>query len=192
MTVSDLKKYKDSLYTSLCRDISEFEKNFLFIAGGILAFSITFIKDIIKFDSAIWIVLLFISWLLIIISIATMMYSFLKSANASDDLWKIVDDFIVSNDMYDDTIPLTDDQAKQVKGNINTAFFPHKKALRNQRWWAVGFFIGGILLFSVFISINLIQENKTRKETVGNKNTHVIVNDVEVVSNDSLLKIKTK
>ena len=48
MTVAELKKYKDNLYGSLSKELSDFEKNFLLITGGTLAFSITFIKDIVK------------------------------------------------------------------------------------------------------------------------------------------------
>jgi hypothetical protein len=46
MNVGDLKKYKDNCYTALSRDITEFEKNFLFVSAGILAFSTTFIKTL--------------------------------------------------------------------------------------------------------------------------------------------------
>ncbi|MGV8131391.1 MAG: hypothetical protein ACP5N7_04815 [Candidatus Pacearchaeota archaeon] len=129
MNIEELKKYKDNLYASLSRDIGEFEKNFLFISSGLLAFSITFIKDIIKLDEATWMKLLFLSWSLVIISIAVMMYSFLYSANASNRLWKIVNDFIVRKELYnkDDTYIIED--AKEIKEDIDTEFLPIKKTI---------------------------------------------------------------
>lgn len=190
MTVAELKKYKENLYTSLCRDISEFEKNFLFISGGILAFSITFIKDIIKLDQAIWLPLLFASWAFIISSIAIMMYSFLHSAAASDNLWKVVDEFLIDNSYYRDDILLSDEQAKGIKEKINTLFFPKKISLRYQRWSAVSFFIVGIAVFSIFVASNLLREQKQHNEgsTINKQSKNFKNVDIQVT--DSSITIK--
>lgn len=190
MNVGDLKKYKDSLYTSLCRDITEFEKNFLYISGGILAFSITFIKDIIKLSEAIWFPLLFLSWLLIIISIAIMMYSFLRSAKASDELWKIVNDYQIEHSLYKDSDDLTQDQISGIKQKIDTAFFPIKESLKGQRWSAVCCFILGLLAFSTFVGANLITErNKHEAEKPAETK---LLNKIQLTLTDSTILIKSK
>jgi hypothetical protein len=183
MTVDALKKYKESCYSALSRDLTEFEKNFLFISGGILAFSITFIKDIIKVSEANLIFFLFLSWALIIASIGIMMHTFLKSASASDQLWKIVDNFINENDLYDDSKELSTDQCKKIKAEINDLLHPCKSNLKNLRNWAVNFFLAGIVFFSAFVSYNLVKE-QNHIETPNSIKT--------VFVNDTIILIKSK
>ena len=169
MTVSDLKKYKDNCYSALSRDITEFEKNFLFISGGLLAFSITFIKDIIKISDAQYLWLLFLSWLIIITSIGLMMFSFLKSANASDCLWKLVDDFLMDNNLHKDDVELTTEQWSEIKMNVNDILFKNKLILKKLRIWAVRLFLIGLLTFSTFVAINLNKENRNNTTVVTKK-----------------------
>jgi len=159
MNVENLNKYKDNCYSALSRDLTEFEKNFLFISAGLLAFSITFIKDIVKTSDARGLLLLFIAWLFIIVSIAIMMYTFLESAAVSDLLWKKADDFIDKHKLYDVTTILTDGQCTEIKRTINDVFYPKKKSLKRIRQFAVGSFLIGVIMFSVFVSINLLKEN---------------------------------
>ena len=102
MTVADIKKYKDSLYSALSRDLSDFEKNFLLIAGGVLAFSITFIKDIVEVPQSAFLPCLFIGWALFALSVGIMMLTFIKSAYASDELWFKVDAILLEIDKIDD------------------------------------------------------------------------------------------
>jgi hypothetical protein len=128
------------------------------VSGGILAFSISFIKDIIKIVQAEYFALLFIGWGLIIVSIGIMMYAFLKSANASDQLWKLTDDFIIDNTLYDDDDILTKSQVSEIKGKTNSFLNDSKDTLKNLRKWAVISFLAGIFSFSFFVCINLIVE----------------------------------
>src|SRR5258707_15227061 len=102
MTVKELKDYKGDRTADLARDLSEFEKNFILISGGLLAFSITFIKDLVKIENADNIGLLFFGWGLIGLSLGAMMYTWLYSSNASHRLWKIADKFISDNKLFDD------------------------------------------------------------------------------------------
>lgn len=164
MTVADLKKYKDSLYSSLCRDLSEFEKNFLFISTGLLAFTITFIKDIIDIEISKSLWLLFTSWVFIIIAIALMMTTLLRSVNGSDRLWFKVDEFILANEMHLDTIELTKEQFIAIKAETNKIFTESKKTLKGFRYSAVTTFLCGVVCLSVFVSLNLFQERKSLNE----------------------------
>lgn len=175
MLVSELKKYKETLYSSLSRDLSEFEKNFLLISSGVLAFSITFIKEIVKIEDAHLLAWLFWSWGLIIASIGVMMFTFLQSSSSCDKLWSITDKFIITNKLYDDTTALTDDQVDIIKKEINSAFYRSKLLLRSLRYVSIGFFILGISSLSIFVSINLLDENQNKKVSDIDKNG-IIVN----------------
>jgi hypothetical protein len=86
MKVGDIQKYKENLYSALSRDLSEFEKNFLLIAAGLLTFSITFIEQIVTLETAEFLFLLFLSWFLIALAIGLMMFTFLQSAYACDKI----------------------------------------------------------------------------------------------------------
>lgn len=160
MKVEDLKKHKDNLYSSLSRDLSEFEKNFLLVSSGILAFSITFINEIVKVENADCISFLFLSWFFIILSIGLMMYTFLHSASSCDQLWKITDDFIINNNLFDETQVLNSDLATSFKNTINYTYYRSKKHLRILRYLAISLFIIGISCLAIFVSINIIKENK--------------------------------
>ena len=192
MNVSELKKYKDGLYNSLCRDISEFEKNFLLIAAGLLAFSITFIKDIIKLDNADWLPVLFIHWGLIIASIAVMMNSFLWSANFSDQIWNTVDTFLKENHLYKDDQIIDYEQYCSVKERIDQVFHPKKRSLRNQRKVAVWLFIAGVIVLSFFVSGNILREKKTTLSTNVRKVETAKYNDFNISITDSTILIKKK
>src|ERR1700680_891113 len=101
MKVSDLRDYKKNLYGSLSRELSDFEKNFMLIAGAILTFSVTFIKDLVNIETAQYILCLFIAWSLIAISVGLMMFTFVWSSNSSDAIWKITDDFLIKINKFD-------------------------------------------------------------------------------------------
>jgi hypothetical protein len=189
MTVSDLKKYKDNLYTSLSRDLSEFEKNFLLISGGILAFSITFIKEIVKIDEASCLILLYISWGFIILSIGLMMFAFLKSSIASDELWSIVDDFIISNQLYKDDDILNDNQVNIIKHDVNVVFYRNKKKLKIFRFISVASFIVGITFLAIYVSVNLSNENKNKSKNKADIINLCITDSIVVCHNNKSIKI---
>jgi len=184
MNVKDLKDYKDNCYSALSRDLTEFEKNFLLVSGGILTFSITLIKDIIKIANAQYLILLFIGWGLIIISIWIMMHAFLKSANASDTLWNITDDFIDKNLLYKNETDLTDDQCKEIKGKIGPFLNASKMSLKRSRNLAVNVFVAGVFIFASFVCINLLMEKDLNlKSESAIKEIHV--NDTLILKNQN-------
>jgi hypothetical protein len=190
MKVSDLKNYKDSLYSAFCRDISDFEKNFLLVSGGLLAFSITFIKEIIKVNESTLLFLLFLGWGLIILSIALMMFAFLKSAAFSDQLWKKTDDFIIANQLYLDETVLTTVQIDSIKKEINDLFYNGKKYLKNLRYYSVSAFIAGLVSFSLFVGINLMKEKKTISGPKPLREISIKIDSLEFLSTDSTLNFK--
>ncbi len=164
MKVEELKKYKDSLYSSLSRDLEAFEKNFILITSAILAFSITFIKDIVKINEAVWLPILFIGWFLILIAVGVMMFAFLSSVNGSNELWKLTDNFLIEKKLFDsDTILIAKD-ALTIKTAVNKKFLKIKTKLKFLRISAIICFLLGFTFFSIFVSTNLYRENKEGKE----------------------------
>ena len=162
MKVSVITQYKAKLYESLSKELSDFEKNFLLISGAVLTFSLTFIKDIINIQSASCLCLLLLSWILMIVSIAMMMYSFLYSAKSSNKLWKNSDDFINNNNLFNEDTDLTESQVLQYKQDRLLIFNESISFLSCLRNWAVVFFIISISSLSCFVSINLLNENKNK------------------------------
>lgn len=165
MTVEDLRKYKENLYSALSRDLSDFEKNFILISSAILAFTITFLKDIVNIDETIFISFLLFSWIIITISIGLMMLTFILSAKASDELFKQVDDFIIENSLFKNDQELENTQVLAIKKVVNDSYYKSKKNLRLLRLSAVACFLIGIIFLSVFVYINLSKQSKQKKET---------------------------
>jgi len=188
MTIADLKKYKDSLYTSLSRDLSEFEKNFLLISSGLLAFSITFIKEIVKINEATYLCFLFIGWGFITLSIGLMMITFLKSSASSDELWTIVDNFIIEKNLYNDTDELDNSDATQIKTNVNNAFYKSKDCLKTIRYLSVMAFILGLISLGLYSGINLT--NESHKENTTIQKPIKTIKSITITI-DSTLSIKT-
>lgn len=184
MNVKNLNQYKENCYSALSRDLTEFEKNFLLISGAILAFSITFIKDIIKINESEFLFLLFIGWFLIITSIGIMMHTFLKSADTSNMLSKIVDEFIEENNLYDEIRQLSDEESKTIKIKINSILHPCKERLKSYRKWVVNFFLFGVLSFALFVSLNLLEEKKGSANKINSNTLHnVFFNDTVILKN---------
>lgn len=168
-TVKDLKDYKKELYSSQTRELEAFEKNFILISSGLLAFSVTFIKEIVKIEKATMLFFLFSGWGLIIIAIALMMWAFLKSANASTELSAHVDEFLASKDKFDPADTLSRDDMKEYKTSSSELFTKNKKTLKLLRYCAVGSFIAGVAFFSFFVSYNLMQEKKHVQTAASNR-----------------------
>lgn len=191
MKVEDLKIYKDSLYSSLSRDLDAFEKNFILISSGMLAFSITFIKDIVKINESIYLPLLFLGWLLILLAVGLMMFTFLSSVNGSNSLWKIVDDYIVQNKLYDKTRDLTPSQDEFIKEATNEELYRIKNRLKTLRKAAIWCFLFGVLFFGSFVSINIYRENESKNKTTRNEFAIKMEQKV-IITNDSIVITKPK
>ncbi|HMH21212.1 MAG TPA: hypothetical protein VK563_05530 [Puia sp.] len=159
MTVADVRKYKDNLYAALSRDLSDFEKNFLFIAAGILTFSITFIKDIVKVDQAGFLVCLFIGWFLFAASVGLMMLTLIRSAYASDEIWFQIDAYLIGKGKVEDEDTLDAAEVREIKNQSNTILIRRKSQLRNMRNGAISCLLTGLVCFGFFVAINLWQEN---------------------------------
>lgn len=196
MKVLDLKKYKDGLYTSLSRDLDAFEKNFILVSTGLLAFSITFIKDIVKIEVATYLPVLFIGWFLILVSVGLMMFAFLSSVNGSNQLWKIVDDYIILNKLFTAETDLTSTQSEEIKKSTNDSLYKIKKRLKKLRQYAIWSFLFGVMFFSIFVGINLVKENK-KVNTIHIVNSKksplkITLDEKVTTSNDSIIILNYK
>ena len=164
MDIAYLRKYKDSLYSALSREFAEFEKNFLLISAGLLAFSITFINDIVDLEIAEWIYALFIAWLLIAVSIGLIMFSFIKSAYASDELLTMVDENLKPFANKSDNYILSSEEETLVRNSVNPIYKTSKSCLKNLRYWSIGIFLAGLFCFGAFVGINIYDKKNKKKE----------------------------
>ena len=193
MTVAEIKEYKGSLTADLARDLSSFETNFILLAGGLLAFSITFIKDIVKIQEAGLICLLFLGWGLLAVALGMMMYTWLYSSNASHEIWKRADDFMTTQKLFKDDIELTDIQAEDLKKQINDYFLPAKRRLKRLRNFAVTIFLIGLAAVAIFVGSNLLKENHSPQPISGETRYLLFGKDsLRINSSDTIMILKRK
>jgi len=165
MNVGDLKAYKTELYTALSRDLAEFEKNFLLLSTGIFAFTISFIKDIVKIETAINLCSLYTSWVFLALAIGLMMFTFVLSANASDEITKTINQFQITHQIFDNAAIVPDAQVPTIKQDTYVIWNRAKKRLRVTRYGAIVFFIAGILFLIFYVSSNITSENAKSKKS---------------------------
>jgi len=193
MTVKELKAYKSDRTTDLARDLSSFETNFILLSGGLLAFSITFIKDIVKIAQADLLYCLFIGWFFLAVGLGTMMFAWLYSSNACHNLWKIADAYMTEQQLFTDETVLTDGQVVALKERINTCFLPAKDKLKRMRNGAVTAFLVGLLSFAVFVGNNLLKENRQQEAPASDNRTLIFGRDsLQINGNDTILILKHK
>ena len=196
MKVGDIQKYKENLYAALSRDLSEFEKNFLLIAAGLLAFSITFIEEIVTLETAEFLPLLFLSWFFIVLAIGLMMITFLQSAYACDKIWKHVDDFIISKEKFADDAELEEADAISIKNSSKTIFQTCKSQLKKFRLTAIVSFLFGITVLALFVGLNITRGNSTKKDDnafvikIDKKDKSFILDNINLSISDSVITIK--
>jgi hypothetical protein len=155
MQVKELKDYKQNLYTALSRDLSQFEKNFLLIAGAILGFSITFIQQIVDVSKVTCFGYLFFSWGFLLASVALMMFTFLKSSSACDELFSIVDNFLIDNKLFDNEEQIPDEKCREIKTKVRDTYTNEKEVLRWMRYISIGLFIVGVFFLGLFVATSL-------------------------------------
>jgi hypothetical protein len=158
MKVSSAKKYKDSLYAALSRDLGDFEKNFLLIAAGVLTFSITFIKDIVNVTEAEGLFFLFLGWFGFTLAVALLMVTFLRSAYASDEISLKVETKLQEFGKTEDEDELDASQTSDIKTEARQILLKSKTQLKALRYAAIAAFLIGFLSFGGFVAFNLSQE----------------------------------
>ncbi len=158
MKVEELKKYKENNYGALSRDLSEFEKNFMLLSVGVLTFTITFIKDIIKVESTTSLGYLYFGWALISMSIALIMFSFLISAFYSNKLWKCVDSFYIKKRKFKNDLEYSEEEVIEIKRSSNKILFKSKCILTWMRALAILSFVFGISSIAYFTGKNMEME----------------------------------
>jgi hypothetical protein len=164
MKVAAAKKYKESLYTALSRDLSEFEKNFLLIAAGVLTFSITFIKDIVNIDKATLLFFLFAAWLAFALAVGLIIMTFLHSAYTSDEISLIIESYLQDCGKLEEEDVLEPEQTTELRQRTRTLLLECKNRLKNMRVAAIFAFLVGFTSFGFFVGYNLTQEQQRKKE----------------------------
>lgn len=164
LTIDNLKKHKESLNASRARELSDFEKNFLLIVGGILAFTITFLKDMVGADQATNLLLLFSGWFFLSVAIGIIIISFLRSAKLTDTIWQYIDDRMSKADMTSiaSTAEVGATLETEIRGEIKRQTSAAKKKLNGIRIAAIVSFFLGLVLVTAFVGVNF--KNKRAME----------------------------
>lgn len=68
--IEEIVKYRDGLIETQRRLNESYDKLIITLAGGALALSITFLKDVVQFKDVVYPKLLIISWILFVVSLA--------------------------------------------------------------------------------------------------------------------------
>lgn len=155
MLVEQLRTYKSSLYNSSDKELSEFERNFLFVSTGTLAFTLTFIHQTTPLEKSVCLGLLLSSWFLILLSISLMFLTYWKSAKLSQKIFDEVDRYLEAQQLFDDKFELSIQQVLEVRGTVNGILVPGKKTLWGLRRWCIGLFLVGLTLISIFVVLNI-------------------------------------
>jgi len=197
MKVAVAKKYKDSLYEALSRDLAEFEKNFLLIAAGVLTFSITFIKDIVNIDKATLLATLFIGWLGFTIAVGLIMVTFLQSAYASDEISLMIENYLQQYGKLNEDDELDEKQSQEIRLQTRQVLIDRKASLKGLRQLAIACFLVGFASFGFFVAYNLVQEKQQQSEEfpavrIGKDVHSAKVGDWMLTFGDSTVEIQSK
>ena len=79
-----IRNYKKDLQEGIRYSIGKLDDQILYISSGALALSLSFIKDLVPLSQAIYLPLLFFSWISLTLSISLSLYSHLHSYNAHE------------------------------------------------------------------------------------------------------------
>ncbi len=156
--------YKQTINNDSAREIDNFEKNFLFLSTGFFSFTLIFVKDIFKITESECIFLLQFSWGSLIISIALIMATFLKSQWESDKAWDYLDYELTNLKIEDEGDEISEKDYLKIKGKINSGFTNTKKHLKCIRMFAIFFFLLGVILMACFININFYNTKSNNNE----------------------------
>lgn len=94
----DLKEYRTELIRTVQKLNENYDKLIVTLAGGALGLSIVFLKDVIKQDQIQSPTLLFVAWILFILSLSSVLGSLLFGIAANKKAIKQVDDDTIYNE----------------------------------------------------------------------------------------------
>lgn len=178
MKIEQLKTYQDDLYTSISKELSEFERIFFLISSSLFTFSIAFIQNIVAIPDAIFLSLLVCSWVLWAISTFLIMLTFIQSARISDNLWKNIDAKIIAYKLYDKTKDIEEAIANEIQTSTSGLFLKGKNTLYKIRITSISIFLLGCLTMSFFVFFNMYN---AKEKTVVEKSPMKI--DIELNHN---------
>lgn len=142
-------QHKARIWEDIQSSTDSFDQGLLTLSSGALGLSLAFIKDIVPLKDAIWVSLLFASWIAFTACIVTTVISFLASVEANKQQLGYIDEYYIA-------------------GN-DTALDKHTtsgyvKALRWCTRAAIFFFVAGLFCTVVFSCVNVVRfrmsENK--------------------------------
>lgn len=129
------------------KDLSEFDRNFLIVVTGILAFTVTFIKDIVNIREAKFIIFLLLSWVFIALSLGFIIISYYLSARENMRLYNFLDRYL----FYHKNFNLNE---------FKNLYLNHKFGAFYIRKLSIFSFLIGLILLFIFLIVNFYLGNK--------------------------------
>src|SRR6266851_1920817 len=130
----------------ICEDIQSstdsFDQSLLTLSSGALGVSLAFIKDIVPLKEAVWIGLLFASWIAFALCIVTTVVSFLLSVKANKQQLGYIDEYYL--DHKDDAL-----DKHKASGYV--------KWLQRCTWIGIILFVAGLFCTIIFACENIVR-----------------------------------
>lgn len=169
------EKIRDELTQSQRSNAEHFDSNVLTLSSAGLGISVAFIDKIIKLSEASFIFLLYISWVLFIITIIITLVSYIKGQKG-----------IKLQLHFAEKYYLDEDESYLLKENKYAKFVDKYSS------WVILFFIFSIIFLIIFLIININkgelkmnESNKGKKELLIDS---VAINDLQKVKKNDLIK----
>jgi hypothetical protein len=145
-------QHKNRIWEDIQSSTDSFDQSLLTLSSGALGLSLAFIKDVVPLKGAVWIGLLFASWIAFALCIVTTVASFLISVKANKQQLGYIDEYYI--DANDD------------------AFDKHKtsgyvKALERCTWAAIILFIAGLFCTIMFVCENVVRFRMSEEKGKG-------------------------
>ena len=128
--MSDGKSYRELLQELAIKSQEQYDKTLITLSTGALGLSFAFIKDIVDIKSAAYADFLLGSWICFIISILSILLSFLTSKHALEQAI-----------MAEDNGKIFDNKLDKVTTTLN--------------WLSASFFVVGLIFLVIFVKLNL-------------------------------------
>jgi hypothetical protein len=151
MSDSDMEKYRQGLVDSIQKLNENFDKLLVTLSGGALALSITFLRDCVGSDQATHTYILFVSWILFVLSLTFILSEILFGLQAHKKAVDQVDEELIR-------------KVKRVGG-------VYSLLSAGCRWLAAISLVVGLVLVCVFTYFN-IEDNHGSQETDNSATTY--------------------
>ena len=145
-------KEREGLLAASLQISERYDKWMLFLSGGALALSLTFIEKIAPHPWPWSFVILLLAWILLIIAVLLELHALATSQRALTEQITILDQ---EYKKFLDSISRDEELAEGAAGNVAVVDNEFASRTRTLNAWSLRSFVGGIILLCIFSAVNL-------------------------------------